>query len=98
MQRYALATAAVLLLILVSCSGGGGLVSIPTSPPPEKGPAVSSSAALRPYYSIGGLSPQAAGTAFVVEDKAKRPYMVTASHVMDNDSEWDQVRAVSLRV
>jgi hypothetical protein len=98
MQRCLLAIAAFFVLMLLSCAGSGGLDSVPTSPPPEKGPALSSSAALRPYYQVGNKAPEAAGTAFVVEDKAKRLYMLTAAHIMDDDAEWQQVQAVSLRV
>src|SRR5579872_2644716 len=97
MRRCAFVLTALFILICLSCAAGGGLESVPTSPPPEKGPALSGSAALRPNYAVGGMSPQAAGTAFVVEDEANRLYMLTAAHVMD-DGEWGQVREVSLRV
>jgi S1-C subfamily serine protease len=97
MSRYLLGVAVLLVLLLLSCGGVSSLDSMPATPAPDKGPVVSSSAALRPYYQIGNQAPAAAGTAFIVEDKAKRFYMLTAAHVMDDDAEWQRVQAVSLR-
>jgi hypothetical protein len=84
----------VLLVLVPACQGR--LESVAETPPPTQGPAVSPQAALRPFYAIGPKAPQAAGTAFVVQDRAGRAYMLTASHVMDNEAEWRQVRSVSL--
>src|SRR4029077_9354533 len=54
-------------------------------------------AALRPHYLLKGNN-HAAGTAFVVQDKAGKSYMLTAAHIMDNEAEWKQVQSVSLEV
>jgi S1-C subfamily serine protease len=85
-----------LLFALVICAGCKKEESVPETPPPEQPPPVSADAALRPHYLIDGRV-DAAGTAFVVRSKSGELYMLTAAHVMDNDAEWQQVRAVSLR-
>src|SRR5262245_12538041 len=88
----------VLSVALLVTGCGGGLESVPEPPPPGNPPAVPSAAALRPYYQMGPGNPTAAGTAFVVEDRAGKAYMLTAAHIMDDEAEWRQVQGVSLRV
>jgi S1-C subfamily serine protease len=85
----------VLLFAAAVCSGCNKEESLPDTPPPEQPPPVAADASLRPHYLLGGRS-SAAGTAFVVRGKSGQLYMLTAAHVMDNDAEWQQVRAVAL--
>lgn len=86
---------ALLILTAVGCKEN--IESVPATPPPDKPPEMAANASLRPYYQMGTME-SAAGTAFIVQDKAGKLYMLTAAHIMDNDAEWQQVKGVSLRV
>ncbi len=86
---------AAVLLLGAACNRG--LESVPETPPPSQAPAVPETAALRPSYLLDGRD-ASAGTAFVVQDRAGKPYMLSAAHVMDDDAEWQRVRSFSLRV
>lgn len=86
----------LLLVAVLVCTGCKKEESVPETPPPEKGPEVAADASLRPHYLLSGRS-TAAGTAFVVRSKSGQLYMLSAAHVMDNDAEWQQVRAVTLK-
>jgi S1-C subfamily serine protease len=85
-----------MVFALVVCAGCKKEESVPETPPPEQPPPVAADASLRPNYLIGGRN-AAAGTAFIVRSKSGQLYMLTAAHVMDDDAEWQQVQAVSLR-
>jgi S1-C subfamily serine protease len=86
----------IIFLVFVVSTGCKKEDSVPETPPPEKGPEVAADASLRPHYLLGGR-PSAAGTAFIVRSKTGQLYMLSAAHVMDNDAEWQQVRAVTLK-
>jgi hypothetical protein len=88
---------ALLLSILPIC-GCSRLESVPETPAPETTPAISNDASLRPLYLMGNAEEVAAGTAFVVQDKAGKCYMLTAAHVLDDTAKWQQVKAAKLRV
>jgi hypothetical protein len=85
----------LLLFGLAGCQGS--LESVPATGPPDKGPTLAAEASLRPHYQMGGKDVPA-GTAFVVQDKSGKLYMLTAAHIMDNEAEWNQVQSVSLDV
>jgi S1-C subfamily serine protease len=84
-------------ITLAGCQNSGTKPeAAPETPPPEKGPDVSPDAVLRPYFRMPDGT-HAAGTAFVVKDKAGKLYMLTAAHLMDNDAEWGTVKGVILQ-
>jgi hypothetical protein len=74
----------------------GKLEALPDSGPPAKGPTVPNDSALRPEYTTADGQKQRAGTAFIIQDKAGKLYMLTAAHIMDDEAEWGSVKAVSL--
>ncbi len=87
-----------LLLLILMLAGCNKLESVPQSPPPESSPAVANDASLRPLYLMESGAPIAAGTAFVVQDKAGKRYMLTAAHVLDDPARWQRAKTASLRV
>jgi hypothetical protein len=74
------------------------LDAVPETSAPEIGPTFLLGAALRPYYNLGGKSPQGAGIAFVIRDRFGRDLLLTAAHVMDDDPEWLSVREAYLKM
>jgi hypothetical protein len=79
-----------------STGGGDGGGPAPATPPPDKAPEVSQDAVLRPHFRMPDGT-HAAGTAWVVKDKAGKLYMLSAAHLMDDDAEWNTVRGVVLQ-
>jgi S1-C subfamily serine protease len=86
----------LLCLLLTGCNDN--LETVPESPPPAERPALPADASLRPLYLLDKGPAVAAGTAFVVQDKAGKLLMLTAAHVRDNEAEWNEVRSGALRI
>jgi Trypsin-like peptidase domain len=87
-----------LLFSILTLAGCNKLESVPQTPPPETSPTVANDASLRPLYLMETGAPVAAGTAFVVQDKAGKRYMLTAAHVLDDPARWQQTKSAALRV
>jgi hypothetical protein len=70
-------------------------LAVPATPPPQTSPVVPAVAAVRPAYELNGRT-VAAGTGFIVADKAGKCYFLSAAHVMDPLPEWRKIDSVTL--